>query len=620
MPALCGAWSLSGKSIEDCLPEPQRQAIRRNLPDANEPLVEKIRGPLWLVACQGHVAQHQEAVAAMEGLIAAETPVSLSSILGKKREQGDWEPRFDGHYILVWADAARRRLSLFRDPTGGFRLYYVQIGDLLLFSASAKALAAHDAVGRRLNSSVAEERVLAGLSHWGNETLWEGIREVLPGYCLEASPKNLRHRWYWGELLQGVEGRPEDLAPELAARVRQAVRASIGSDGRVAVALSGGIDSSAIAALAAKEVGAGNVEAFTYEFSGPDYVSEAHFAAQTCRHLGIKKHHILQISQENHLNDGLEMFWRSEDFINRWKQYPPKLARVLRQRGFSKFLTGDGIGSRMGWFEDLSDVMPWIPWRDKALRYWRVTQNHLEHGFDWLDYVHPGLTPPYRFLHLLAMGVLRAHGLIIKPLFPSGIGDAACRVLDSSRVRDAMQEIRHLPLARQLQHLSFIHLSSSIDTSRTEGVYRELGVLRVSPFFFPSCLALTHFPYKPKPFLWSSSRRMRPGKELLISAMRHLLPEDILYRPKLWIQASAPSSWLIRENDWIARRTLSSRLLPPFYENNERFIFPGTFRRGYLIALGLWHRMFMERSLGSKPPTWDDLSDEPRAAASAPGR
>ena len=587
------------------------------LPEAPEGLFELTQGPLWLAARKGRKPQGADACLALEGFIAfgEEGPQDLTQVLNKKKREPGWDLRFDGHYVLVWADTKSLRLDLFRDPTGGLRLYYARIEDLLLFSASAKCLSAHGAIGRRLNQEIGAERALCGLSHWGNETLWAGINEVLPGYRLEASPGGLDHLWHWGDLLQGALGHPQDLAQQLGISLRRAVRAAIGKDQRVAVALSGGIDSSAIAALAVETAGAENVHAFTYEFDSPDYIPETDYARLVCRHLGIKKHHVFKITQQQHLDGGLEMLWRSEDFINRIKPYPSQLARVFREQEFSKFLTGDGVGSRMAWFEDLAQILPRIPWPQQTLRYWNLNRKYPdEHCLDFLDFVHPGFPPPYRHLYLMILGALHHHGIIrdVGPFFPPGVGEAARQIVASPRMRQAMNEIRHLPLSRQLQHLSFAHLSSSIDISRTEAFYRELGVLKVSPAFFPSCLALTHFPHRPKPSPWSARRRLQPGKDLLLEIMRGILPPEVLYRPKIWIQASAPVNWIKSENDIIAQRTLSSGILPPFYENNERFIKWNTYKRGNFIALGFWHRMFMEAPLGRRTPSWEQLQNSAR--------
>ena len=74
----------------------------------------------------------------------------------------------------------------------------------------------------------------------------------------------------------------------------EATGRSLGADRRVAVALSGGIDSATIAALAAELLGPKNVTALTFEFDEPTHASETGFAVLTARRLGLR-HEVVTI-------------------------------------------------------------------------------------------------------------------------------------------------------------------------------------------------------------------------------------------------------------------------------------------------------------------------------------
>ena len=124
------------------------------------------------------------------------------------------------------------------------------------------------------------------------------------------------------------EGPPQKLAREFRDALTRAVERAVGRSRPVAVALSGGIDSSAIAAAAVDVVGADNVHTFTYEFDDPSHSKETEYAREVAEALGIRRHEVFQISFEDYINAIPETVWHSESIAD-W----PKAFMIANNTG-----------------------------------------------------------------------------------------------------------------------------------------------------------------------------------------------------------------------------------------------------------------------------------------------
>ena len=168
-----------------------------------------------------------------------------------------WGPRFAERLrgmfaIAVW-DAHSRRLVLARDRYGIKPLYYRAEGEELAFASELRALPRGELDFDALEAFLAFNSIPAPLSIFreiqklppGHVLVWEGGRVELDRYA-RPGPVPV------GELRGEEEA---ELLEELRARLRDSVRAHLVSDVPVGVLLSGGVDSAALAALAAQESG-----------------------------------------------------------------------------------------------------------------------------------------------------------------------------------------------------------------------------------------------------------------------------------------------------------------------------------------------------------------------------
>jgi len=104
--------------------------------------------------------------------------------------------RFRGMFAFAIWDAPRRRLLLVRDRLGIKPLYWTRAGDALLFGSEIKAILASGLVEPQANEAVLPE-VLGTRYTSGEETLFRGIRKLLPGHLLVFEGGTITTRQYW---------------------------------------------------------------------------------------------------------------------------------------------------------------------------------------------------------------------------------------------------------------------------------------------------------------------------------------------------------------------------------------------------------------------------------------
>jgi asparagine synthase (glutamine-hydrolysing) len=198
--------------------------------------------------------------------------------------------------------AAKGRILLARDPLGIKPLYYAMAGGALFFASEVRALLASGAFERRISHNAVEGYLLFG-SVVEPATLVEGLYSLPAGHSLALKldhPVSPKPVGYWEPSLTAghIPQVPRTLA-EAAREVRTQLERSVSeqslADVPVGVFLSSGLDSTALAALAARE--RKDVQTFTMSFREPEF-SEAAVARNTARQLGTKHHEVLLTAEE----------------------------------------------------------------------------------------------------------------------------------------------------------------------------------------------------------------------------------------------------------------------------------------------------------------------------------
>ncbi|WP_369375474.1 asparagine synthase (glutamine-hydrolyzing) [Streptomyces sp. cg36] len=176
--------------------------------------------------------------------------------------------RLNGMYAFAVWDAPRRRLVLIRDRMGVKPLYCYETPDGVLFGSEPKAILANPLARRSVGPDGLRE-LFVNVRTPGR-AVWDGMREVEPGTVVTVDRSGPRRRVYWR-----LETRPHpDGRAATVRRVRSLlddiVRRQLVADVPRCVLLSGGLDSSALTALAARRLAASGerVRSFSVDFAG----------------------------------------------------------------------------------------------------------------------------------------------------------------------------------------------------------------------------------------------------------------------------------------------------------------------------------------------------------------
>jgi asparagine synthase (glutamine-hydrolysing) len=211
--------------------------------------------------------------------------------------------RLEGIFAFGLWDKARRRLVLMRDRLGIKPLFYARALDQLVFGSEIKALFAAGGVDTTIDQQAFSEYLWYG-NAYEDRTIYREVRCVPPGHWLIIEEGRLRlERWWrleeWLDPAQELTDR-DDCARKVRVALDAAVARQLVADVPVGIFLSGGVDSSAVAA-SAMAVQSKPLASYCVAFDFETGVNELPKAREVAAHLGLTHH---------------EMYVRSADIVN----------------------------------------------------------------------------------------------------------------------------------------------------------------------------------------------------------------------------------------------------------------------------------------------------------------
>jgi asparagine synthase (glutamine-hydrolysing) len=204
--------------------------------------------------------------------------------------------RLEGIFAFALWDAAQRRLVLMRDRLGIKPLFYAWHDGELVFGSEIKAVLAGATLDRSVDDQALMEYLWYG-NAYEDRTIYRAVRSLQPGHYLIVDDGRARIEPWW-RVEQWLAQVPQIAEPRAAAlAVREAVDAAVArqlvSDVPVGIFLSGGVDSSSIAASAALASGR-RLTSFAVGFDFAGGVNELAKARRVARLLDLE-HHELQV-------------------------------------------------------------------------------------------------------------------------------------------------------------------------------------------------------------------------------------------------------------------------------------------------------------------------------------
>jgi len=516
--------------------------------------------------------------------------------------------RFRGMFAFAIWDAAKRRLLLVRDRLGIKPLYWCLTNDALLFGSEIKALLASDLIAPSVNYGRLPE-VLSTRYTSGDQTLFDGIRKLLPGHLLVFERGTVTTRRYWDVPQRGDGSRTRSPGGhEAVSRFRElleeSVRLRLMSDVPLGMFLSGGIDSSAIAALMARMIDR-PVQTFSVAFRDRAF-NELEYARQVGRAIGADMHEVV-IDDADFFGAMPKLVWHEDEPIAHPSSVPLYFVSALARRHVTVVLTGEGSDELLAGYG----------------KYPRAALNWTAGGIY------------QRLLPHAVRGSIARH---VVPRLPRKLGRYARRsFLAMDRTPEAMffDNFAAVPLDDQRQllapdfrasvtaaaaygtSLGYFNAPTGASTFLDRLLYADIKTYLVELLMKQDQMSMAASIESRVPFLdhklveyaatlpddwklqgWTTKRVLR-------EAMKGLLPESILNRPKMGFPVPF-AAWTRGRWNAVAREVLLDR------RARERGIFEpravdvllrahaegridGGDRIWTLLNFELWHRTFIDR-------------------------
>jgi asparagine synthase (glutamine-hydrolysing) len=403
-------------------------------------------------------------------------------------------------------------------------------------------------------------RALGDIAHFGfvvtPRTLFDGIDKLPPGHVLEWRGGEQRLRRYWEPSFPspGEDGRRTDVracAEELRRRLGESVRAHLQSDVPVAVMLSGGLDSSAILALAAAHTER-RLTAFSLGFDEPGHDE---FDGYVTLRGDARWDNVHARCTREHLELLPDALWHSERPLGGVDVSRLVIARTIAAHGFKVVLTGEGSDELFGgyrWYhgQRVADWLALIPaWARETLargadrfrpRFARVLRAPVEMGMQRFASMISGLDAG-AFTALLAPDAARVCGAA--ELFPPP-GEPVASWDRFAQVQYYDQRVRLPDLV--IDNLDSACMAASVE-ARVPFLDREVYGL-----------ARTLAPHV--------KMRGLTEKFVLREAMRGVLPEAVRTREKHGM-TTPTAEWLLEP----LPERLETLLSPPAFERHGLF-------------------------------------------------
>ena len=255
-------------------------------------------------------------------------------------------PRLNGIFAFALWDGREGALLVARDGLGVKPLYYAKSPQGFAFASEIKALLPLLPPGRELDVA-SLHRYLGFLWCPGDGTPIQSVRKLQPGEAMVIRQGRIQRRWTWYRLpgfgMKAVESGKSNWVAGTASHLRQAVHRQMVADVPVGAFLSGGLDSSAVAAFA-RELNP-EIRCFTIEMAGGQEagaVDDLPYAKQVAKHLGVSLD-VVTIDAGQMAGDLERMVTQlDEPLADPAPLNVLYISRLARQQGMKVLLSGAG--------------------------------------------------------------------------------------------------------------------------------------------------------------------------------------------------------------------------------------------------------------------------------------
>jgi asparagine synthase (glutamine-hydrolysing) len=268
---------------------------------------------IWAIQ-NGELYNHRDIRASLDGAHSFRTSCDTEIIPHLYEEHGAAFPeQLRGMFgIAVW-DRPRRRAVVTRDRLGIKPIYHARAGDLLVFASELKSLLASGLVEAELDYEAIDAYLSLGLFP-GPRTPLAGVAKLLPGESLVVDGEGVRTETYWSFPAPDPDdglGRLDAASASVLELLEESVRLRLMSDVPLGAMLSGGLDSSLIVALMARNMSE-PVQTFAVGFSDAGQLNELSDARRVAEAFGTD-HHELELTPGDRAIDLEDLVWHLDE-------------------------------------------------------------------------------------------------------------------------------------------------------------------------------------------------------------------------------------------------------------------------------------------------------------------
>jgi asparagine synthase (glutamine-hydrolysing) len=572
-------------------------------------------GSVWIVY-NGEIFNHADVRPALEtaGHRYA-TRCDTETILHGYEQYGpDCLERFRGMFAFALWDKRSRKLFAARDRLGKKPFYYYWDGRLFAFASEIKALLRHPSISPRFEQELLPEYLAFGYTS-DERTLFSGIRKLMPGHLLTLDLSSSRPepqiRQYWEIPTPAhTESRSDkDWIRECRSRLEETVRLRLMSDVPLGMFLSGGLDSSSIAAIMKREF-SGPVKTFAVGYAEQQY-SELSYAAHVAHSIGTD-HHEVVVGMEDFFNALPRLIWHEDEPLTWPSSVSLYFVSRLASSQVKVVLTGEGSDEMFAGYARYRTYAL----NTRRLRFYRFLPGSLRRAIRSQVASSPLLKADLRrkLGHMFLGRGESIESLYLDNFYSALPATEQSKLFSSLPAAAPYQNFRHywdthpgLPLLARMLYAD-------------QKTYLVELLMKQDQMSMATSIE-SRVPFLDHQFVEFSTRvpaRLKlhggEGKYIVKRAVEDLLPREIVYRRKMgfptpirqWLLDSRADTLysVLRARDGLLAAYLDSTALDRLLERHTRGVEDATDRIWRLLNLQVWGDLFLT---GKHEQRWEGL-------------
>ncbi|VVE35071.1 asparagine synthase (glutamine-hydrolyzing) [Pandoraea cepalis] len=443
----------------------------------------------------------------------------------------------NGIFAFALWDKRKRQMFVARDQLGIKPFYYTCDSFGFAFASEMKVLLR----GGLASSELDPAAVLAHLGFlWspGERTIAKAVRKLEPGHAMIVRDGRIERNWKYYDLPYGqpyLMGTEDDVADQVAAAVKEAVRRQMVADVPVGAFLSGGLDSTSVVACAAQTNPANRLQCFTIEVMDGSVATEGFandlpFAKRAAEYLGVDLHTV-QVGPEMADRLGEMIYHLDEPTADPAALNALFISELAREKGITVLLSGAGgddifTGYRRHFALSKESYWSWLPSGVRTLL--AGAGRSLPPSSPFMRRIGKAL----QYADLSPSDRLASYFYWLQPDTALGLlnRDFAAGLTPATLAQPMLASLGNLPKGvdplHRMLYLECKHFLADHNLNYTDKMGMAASIEVRVPLLDLDLVALAaRIPPEMK-------QKGREGKAIFKRAMERYLPRDIIYRPK----------------------------------------------------------------------------------------